>query len=176
MCKNAQATALDLLAAVEPTLISLGNATGIENSPAFQQALTAYNNTVAAIKNWTPGTASQEAIEVINDLETEVQALPIPEGDIVLLNIVLAGISTVIGVIGANSPAPPAPSGTVATAAPEVTQALHAHAVIEATTSKVQKLVPGFKRSIWHSASNQYKKAWNDTVQKGGFSSSLRTS
>lgn len=150
---------------IEPTLVALGNATGIANTPAFQTALNEYNVALTAIKNWTSGTPAQDAIAVINAFEAAVQLLPIPPTYQVLLNIVLAGIATVIGVLSANSPAPaPVPAPASADATAEETQAQHQAEVIHDTTVKVQALVPGFKRSIWHSAATQYKNTWDAAV------------
>jgi hypothetical protein len=93
-----------------------------------------------------------------------------PEGDTtipanvkMLVNIILAGVVTVIGVIEANSPAPPAPKGLQAHAE---TQAMHQATVIHDTTVMVTTLVPTFKQSKWHSPESQYRKAWNDAVAK----------
>jgi hypothetical protein len=90
----------------------------------------------------------------------------------VLGNIILAGIETVIGVVTANSPAPVAPAD--ATASWEERQAMHQAAVSADTTAKVQSLVPGFKRSIWHTPAHQYNEAWNKAVVAGGFPATLQ--
>jgi hypothetical protein len=137
MCQNAQKTAISLMSAIEPTIISLGNDTGIASNPAFQTVLTEYNNALTAVENWTSGTPAQDAIQIINALEIGVQALPIPATVQTLVNIILAGIATVIGVLSANSPAPaPATTG-------------------DATPEEV---------TAQHSPATQYKNAWNSAV------------
>jgi hypothetical protein len=86
--------------------------------------------------------------------------------------VIFAGIEAVIGVITANSPAPAAPAGSTASA--DDLQALHQADVAVNTQAKVQSLVPGFKRSIWHSPESQYKTAWNNAVDAGGFPYTLK--
>ena len=77
-----------------------------------------------------------------------------------------------MGVVWA--PVVPAASGGVLTPHAEI-QAMHAASVAVDTTAKVQTLVPGFKRSIFHSPESQYNKAWNDAVDQGGFPDTLKT-
>jgi hypothetical protein len=111
-------------------------------------------------------------LELITAFQTVYNSLPIPSEYLVLGNIILAGIETVIGVVTANSPAPAAPAD--ATASPEELQAMHQAAVSADTTAKVQSLVPGFKRSIWHTPAHQYNEAWNKAVVAGGFPATLQ--
>jgi hypothetical protein len=158
------------MAAIEPSIIDLGNQTGISLNPLFQNVITGYNAALTAIENWKSGTAAQDVIQVINDLEAGLTALSalIPAPLLTLLNIILAGVATVIAVVTANSPNPtPIPAGADAT--PEESQAQYQHQVIHEVTLKVQKLVPGYKRSIWHSAATQYKNTWNSAVKTGSF-------
>ena len=172
MCTNAVKTAASLMEAIEPTIKTLLTETGLINTPAAQTALTEYDDALTAIQNWQSGTPAQEALEAIGIFQTAFNALPLPATVETLTNIVLAGIETVIGVLTANSPAPAAPAD--ATAAPEDLHPLHQAAVIADTTAKVQALVPGFKRSIWHSAAHQYNDAWNKAVAEGGFPATLQ--
>jgi hypothetical protein len=172
MCTNAVKTAGDLMAAIEPTIKSLLTETGLINTPEAQTALTEYDAALAAVQGWVSGTPAQETIEAIGIFETAFNALPIPALYKTLADLVLAGITTVIGVLTANSPAPTAPAE--ATAAPEDVQTAHVVSTIADTTEKVQTLVPGFKRSIWHSAASQYKTAWDNAVDQGGFPQTLK--
>src|ERR1700722_6300936 len=110
-------------------------------------------------------------------------AVPISPELQALINVILAGIETVIGVVTANSPAPvPAP----AAATPEVItsgQAIHAHAVAASTEAKVTALT-GFKPSFWdkaraaagdtHVAAGHYNSEWNKAVDAGGFPATLK--
>jgi hypothetical protein len=171
MCSNPRATLANLMAAIEPTIIALGNQAGLTNNPLFQAVLTAYNAALTAIQNWTPGTPAQDAIQVINDLLTALNALPVPAGLLTLVNIIAAGVETLIAVLAGNSPAPPAPAG--ADASSEETQALYQAQVVAEAEAKVQKLVPGFKRSIWHSAATQYTGEWNKAVKAAGLPASM---
>jgi hypothetical protein len=168
MCQNAQKTLINLMGEIEPSIIALGTEFGLSGNPLYQEVLNEYNVALTAIENWQSGTVAQEVIEVVNDLAAGVAKLPIPATAQTLVQIILAGIATVIGILSANSPAPiPAPTAAVgADATPEEIQAQHQAAAIHDTTVKVQELVPGFKRSIWHSAATQYKATWNAEAVK----------
>jgi hypothetical protein len=170
MCVNAQKTIINLMAEIEPSIIAIGNETGIANNPAFQTVISEYNAALTAVENWKSGTPAQDAIQIITDLQTGLQALQslIPSNILTLLNIILAGVATVIAVLSANSPAP-TPIVTGGDATPEETQAQWQAQVIADVTAKVLKLVPGYKRSIWHSAATQYKNTWNGAVKTGKF-------
>ena len=165
MCKNATSTAASLMAAIEPTLKSLLTVTGIAGTPEGIAAINAYDAALAAVQNWKSGTTAQNVLQLIGDFQTIFNTLPLPASVSVFANIILAGIETVIGVLMANSPAPAAPvAGASATA--EETQAMHQAHVIADTTAKVSKLVPSFKRSIWHSPAAQYTATWDAAVEK----------
>ena len=169
MCTNATKTAASLMAAIEPTLKSLLTATGQINTPEGQAAIKAYDAALAAIQAWQSGTTAQNVLELIGDFQTVFNALPMPATVSMFVNIILAGIETVIGVLTANSPAPAPPVAVPAAAeaaTAEETQGMHVAHVIANTTAKVTELVPGFKRSIWHSAAVQYKNAWNEAVDQ----------
>jgi len=73
--------------------------------------------------------------------------------------------------VTANSPAPAAPADIVAH---DEVQAAHVAETVATTTAKVQTLVPGFKRSIWHSPESQYKSAWNKAVEAGSYPATLK--
>lgn len=176
MCKNASATAASLMAAIEPTLTDLLNYTGIANTPDGEAAISAYNAALQAVQNWVPGSVGQNVIQLIDDFSTVFDVLPLPETVKTLENIIAAGIATVIGVITANSPAPATTSTSPTVATPEETTALHQVHVIEQTTSTVQTLVPGFKRSIFTSPVHQYRNTWNKAVENGKFPETLKVS
>jgi hypothetical protein len=166
MCPNPKQTAINLISAVEETLVSLGNEAGVSNNPIFETAINEMTVTVTAIQNWTPGNVGQDAVQVINVLESAVttlsQTVPSLAPYVNEINLILAGIAAVVGVITANSAAP-APTETT-TATPEESKAMFQAHVVADTSAKVQALVPGFKRSIWHTPESQYKKAWNEAV------------
>ena len=166
MCVNAQKTIINLMAEIEPSIVALGNEAGISTNPLFETAVAEYNVALKAVEAWTSGTAAQEVIEVVNDLEAGIDVLPIPAAVQTLANIILAGIATVVAVLSANSPAPVAAIPTtdaepLPDATPEEAQGLHQAAVAADAQARIGELVPGFKRSIWHSAGAQYKSEWN---------------
>jgi hypothetical protein len=176
MCKNATATAASLLQAIEPTIQSILTLTGQSSTTAGLAAIAAYNAALTALENWKSGTAAQTVLELVGAIQTALNAVftsvTVSPAIQTLLNVIFAGIEAVIGVITANSPAPAAPAGS--TAAADDLQALHQADVAVNTQAKVQSLVPGFKRSIWHSPESQYKTAWNNAVDAGGFPSTLK--
>ena len=177
MCKNAQSTAANLMAAIEPTLKGVLSFTGKLDTPEGKMAIVAYEAALKAVKAWKNGTPAENAIALIGDFQEAFNALfpsgdtTIPENVKLLVNVILAGIETVIGVLLANSPEPKAPEGVVAHGE---MKAMHQAAVIHETTAKVTKLVPTFKRSIWHSPAGQYASAWNNAVEQGGSPDSLK--
>lgn len=171
MCVNATKTAASLMAAIEPTLKSILAFTGQANTPAGLNAIAAYDAALAAIQAWKSGTTAENVLQLIGDFQQVFNALPMPANVSALVNIILAGVETVIGVLNANSPAPAAPAGVAVHA--EV-RAMHQASVIADTTIKVAALVPGFKRSIWHSPASQYSKAWNDGVTANGLPEELK--
>ena len=183
MCTNAQKTAASLMAAIEPTLKSLLSFTDLLDTPDGQAAIKAYDAALVALQGWQSGTTAQNVLQLIGDFQTVFNALPLPSTVSTLVNLILAGVETVIGVIAANSPAPaPAPVAAPGeapilaetAASDEETQAMHQAHVIADTTAKVTALVPGFKRSIWHSPASQYKSHWNDAIAKGNFPDVLK--
>jgi hypothetical protein len=179
MCKNAVATAANLMQAIEPTIKSLLTETNLINTPDGISAINAYNAALLALQGWQSGTASETVLELIGAFQAVFNTLPLPTTVQTLTNIILAGIETVIGVITANSPVPSAPAvgdpvaGEPLAASDEEINGMHVAHTIADTTAKVQVLVPGFKRSIWHSPESQYNTAWNKAVADGGFDSAL---
>jgi len=174
MCTNATKTAASLMAAIEPTLKSLLTFTNLLNTPQGQAAIAAYDAALAAIQAWKSGTTAQNVLQLIGDFQTVFNVLPLPSTVITLTNIILAGIETVIGVLMANSPAPVAANESLTPASAEETQAMYQAHVVADTTAAVQMLVPGFKRSIWHSPASQYQQAWDAAVETGGFPPTLK--
>ncbi len=173
MCQKAAATAASLMQAIEPTLKSLLSYTGLVNTPDGEAAIAAYNAALTALQGWQSGTVSHDVLQLIGDFQIVLNTLPLPPGVQMLSNIILAGIEAVIGVVTANSPAPATPTG--ATASVEETTALYQAHVAHQTTIRVAALVPEFRRSIWHSASSQYNKAWNGAIESNEFPPSMKT-
>jgi hypothetical protein len=177
MCVDARKTAASLMGAIKPTLTSLLTLAGISTTtPPGSLALTAYTDAETDLQNWVPGSKSDEVLELLADFQTAFSALPLPPTVEALTNIILAGIETVIGVVTANSPAPTAPpvANVEGLMGAEDIQAVHAASVAADTTAKVHKLVPGFKRSIFHSPDHQYRGAWNGAITEGHFPDSAK--
>lgn len=170
MCQNAAKTASTLMAAEEPTLVSLLAFTGQTNTPNGIAALNAYNAAEASLANWKQGTTAQNVLELIQAFQAVFNTLPLPGTVTTLANLILAGIETVIGILTANSPAPAAPAETEAIAEP---QAIHQALVAHDTVMKVHALAPGIKLSRFHGADVQYRNAWNSAVQKASLPDSL---
>jgi len=156
MCKNATKTAAALMAAIEPTIKSLLAATGQLNTPNGIAAMNAYDAALLAVQNWTPGTTAQNVLQLMNAFTAVFDTLPLPPNVALYVNIITAGITAVIAILTANSPAP------ASLLTHEDTQAMHQAAVAADAAAKVQVLVPGFKRSIFHSPESQYNTAWNN--------------
>jgi hypothetical protein len=169
MCKNATATAASLMEAIEPTIKALLTQTSLLNTPEGVAAINAYNAALVALQNWQSGTDAQNVLQLLAAFQAVFNTLPLPTSVQVLTNIILAGVETVIGVVTANSPAPLSSAEEIHS---EV-QASHQVSVAIETAARVQVLVPGFKRSIFHSPEYQFKKTWNDAVTAGSFSLSM---
>ena len=171
MCQKAAATAASLLAAIEPTIVSLLTLENLTNTTNGIAAITAYKAALIALQNWKQGTTAQNVLQLIGDFQTVFNTLPIPTTAQTLANIILAGVEAVIGVVTANSPAPTPVAGTASEDESRVQYQLNVAAETEA---KIAALVPDFKRSIWHSAAHQYKSTWNDAVNAGGFPPAMK--
>ena len=165
MCKNAESTALTLAEGIEPTVIQILTLEGLASSTEGQAAINAFNTLITSLKTWQPGTGAQDVIQAIDAFTAVFNVLPFPDTDKTLVDIVVAGVTTLIGILTANSPAPAPPAGQTITASPEVLQQAHASTVETDTAAKVAALVPGFKRSRFHSPEWQYRKAWNTAVK-----------
>jgi hypothetical protein len=173
MCQKAAATAASLMQAIEPTIVSLLTLENLNNTANGIAAISAYNAALAALQNWKQGTPAQNVLQLIGDFQIVFNTLPIPATAQALANIILAGVEAVIGVVTANSPVPtPAPAS--ANASEEETTASYQAQIAAQTEAAVAKLVPNFKRSIWHSAAHQYKGVWNSEVETGGFPPAMK--
>ncbi len=171
MCKNAAGTAASLMKAIEPTLISILALTGNADTPEGKAAIQAYDAALLAVQNWKSGSTAENVLQLIVGFQQVFNVIPIPDQYKVLANVILAGVEAVIGVLIANSPAPPAPVGLKGVAD---AKALHQATVAADTTVKIHTLVPGIKLSRFYSAESQYNHAWNKAVEQGGFGNELK--
>ena len=163
MCKAADQTAVAVLKGIEPTFVELLTLEGLASTTDGIAAVTAYNAAVTALSAWVPGTTAENVVQLLNDFVTVFDTLPIPTEVKSLSSLIVGGITAVVGIITANSPAPASPAGTPAT---EESQALHAMSVRTETEAKVKTLVPSFKMSKFHSPAVQYRNAWNKQVDE----------
>jgi len=170
MCKNAQKTAYDLLLAEEPTIKNILTLEGVAGTPQAVLALSAYDQALTDLADWVPGTASQDVLEALADVQTAIPALPIPVQYQLLGNTIVAAIITVIAVVTGNSPAAsaePLPEGVDY----EEAQQDNERATIAIYTPRAQALVPFYKlktRATWlpeRTPKAQYKACWNKAVQ-----------
>lgn len=178
MCANAQKTAGDLMAAIEPTLKALLSYENVLNTPLGQAAIAAYDTALTAVQNWQSGTPATEVLQVIAAFQAAFAAvtgpLNLPAPIVLLVNVILGGVTAVIGVLTANSPAPTQAAVSGADATPEESKAQYQAHVAADTAQKVAELVPTFKRSLWHSPATQYKRTWNETVAGNSLPASLK--
>jgi hypothetical protein len=174
MCTNAAGTAASLFTAIEPTIKSLLSLEGLLNTPQGVAAIAAYDAALTALQNWKSGTTAQNVLQLIGAFQSVFNALPMPPMYSTLVNIVLAGVETVIGILTANSPAPVVAMPADANATLEERIAAYQAQVAKETEAKVMALAPGFKRSLFHSVAHQYNSTWNKAVDAGGFPATLK--
>jgi hypothetical protein len=181
MCQNAEKTVYEVLAAEEPTIKSILTLEGVADTPAATNALTAYDQALADLQSWVPGSPSQDAIEVLDDAQEAITALgplvPQPYG--ILLQTALAGIVLAIGMVTGNSPAPTPASLPDGVTADQVQQD-HERDTMATYSVSAQALVPFYKiqtRGTWlperHPA-EQYKACWNKAVELSGAPTSFK--
>lgn len=147
MCKNAEKTAAALLEVAEPEFIQLLTIEGIATTPAGVAAIASYKNAEADLANFVPGTTDTVIIELIGDVTTEFQALPIPPEAKTLEGLISAALQGVLGLLNAQTTT----AAAAAAATPEEAkhlQAAHALEVSENTQSKIAELAPNYKPSF----------------------------
>jgi hypothetical protein len=190
MCTNAAAQAENLLKAAEPTLVGLLSFLNQTNTPAGKAVVTAYDAAIAALGNWKSGTTAQNVLQLLGDFTTVFSqlaaSLPIPAPVVILVDLISGAVSAVIGILEANSPAPPAPAseGVITPQVKAAAQTLYAHTKGAEAEAMVYALT-GYKPSFWdkaravlgdtHVAANAYKSQWNKAVTAGSFPASLKT-
>jgi hypothetical protein len=183
MCKNAAGQISTTMIAIRPTVVSVLTILNVVNSEQGKAALSAFDAAQAALANWTSGSDAADVIQLIDAFTSVFNAVttsvPIPVEITALIDVISAGLVTVIGLLTANSPAPPvtAEEANAETVGVE-TPALYQTHVATETQEKVAKLIPGFKVSIWDKGraalgdhtvvANEYKHHWNQAVEKAG--------
>lgn len=181
MCKNAEAQVLNIAETAESTIITLLTESNLINTSEGQKIDADFKIAITDIQNWKSGTPATDAVEVIQDIEAVLPLIPIPPPFNVLVPIALGGLTTILTLLGANSPAP-----AVATADPEehaAVQTLHAHAVAATGEAKVTSLT-GYKPSVIDKAramvgdsgiaAGKYKQVWNKAVEENGLPETLK--
>jgi hypothetical protein len=159
MCQSAAKDASGVLSTLEPELESFLTFEKVSTAEATL-LISQYKEAEADLLNWTPGTAGQDIVELLTDVDSALNALPLPQSDLFLANVFFAAVTGVIGVIEAHEPA-----STGTTAQPNA-QGLHAAAIASTASSKVQSLVPEFKLSHFHTVGHQVSKVWQGRVTK----------
>jgi hypothetical protein len=166
MCDKAAPVAGELMKALEPEFVQLLTVEGIASEPDGVAAIAAFNAAETALLAWVPGTTpSAELIEALDDVDTVFQGLPLPQIDKELAGVISATLAVIIGLVkGKSAPAPSAVTAAAVAGTPEAAPQIHEDTVEAATTAKVKTLVPGFKRSIFHTPAGNQKNAWNKGV------------
>ena len=187
MCQQAEAQVLNVAKTAESTVITLLAESKLITTAEGQTITTDFTTLITDIQNWKSGTPATDAIQVVEDIEAVLPALPIPAPFNILVPIALGGLTTILTLLGANSPAPATPETTAAVAAAPALaahiQTLHASAVAAAGEAKVTSLT-GYKPSVMdkarammgdtHVAANKYKQTWNTTVSDNGLPETLK--
>ena len=164
MCEKAAQTAGELMTNLEPEFVQLLTIEGIVDTPDGVAAVNAFNSASKLLAAWTPGTSpSATLIEAIEDVQTVFNGLPLPDVDKSLAGVVSATLVIILGLV--KGKATPAPSAIAASNGDgSAAQTIHENAIEASVTTQVQTLVPGFKRSIFHTIGGQQKRAWNKAV------------
>jgi hypothetical protein len=160
MCDNLAEVTASILTTAEPQLEALLNFEGILNTSQGQTIIAEYKQAEADLANWKPGLVGENIVEVLTDVNSAIEALPIPPEDKFLANVILAAVTGVIGVIDSHEPA------AAATPPASIVIAAHAAATIASTTTQVQELVPEFKAPRFFSYPHEQKKVWKTRVNK----------
>lgn len=168
MCPNPQGTAYGVMVGLRPEIVNILTLEGVANTTEATTVLSEYDVSANAIKNWKAGSAADDVLQVIAVFQAAVAALGplLPIQDALLVNAILAAVAVVIGIIKANSPAPPAPAESTVSA--EENQFHHANVVRQETEDQVEALVPGFKVSRFHTAESQAHAVWNKAAEASG--------
>lgn len=183
MCKNAESQVLNIAQVSESTIIILLTEAKVITTAQGQTIQTDFTAAITAIQNWKAGTPATDISEIITAIQSNLQLIPIPAPLNLLIPAALAGLQTILSLLGANSPAPVAAGVEATTEAVAAHQMFHAHAVAADGEAKVAELT-GYKPSMWdkaraasgdtHVASDAYIKHWDATVEKNGLPEELK--
>jgi len=138
MCSTQTVT--KVLNGVLTTLNSFGTIEGLTTNTTFEQIVKQLQQLEVDSQSWKKGDPAQTFITVLTDAEAAFKLLPVPEVDQEIADVILAGITTLIGIFDANG-AVTTPTGATASDT-EIKE--HQSEVAMATTSAVKTLVPGF--------------------------------
>ena len=158
MCKNATATAAQLMAGIRPTLVSFLT---LENVPAATQTsvLAAYDAADTAVANWTPATGATAVVEAVNAADQIFDALPVPPADKVFADLISAAFTSVIAIIEANSTTDPVAQNEITAKA------------VQDVNEKVPgafKYHKGIFAAFQASPEKQYHTVWNNKANSMG--------
>jgi len=166
MCANAEKTVSEVLGGIITTATSLVDEFGLQNNPGAQLVLKNLALAQTDVQNWTPGTAAQDAIEILNDVGPALTLLEplIPAPAVVLIQTIAAGVVGVIGTLDGNGAVP---AGTTAAA--------HASDVAAHTVAQVKTIAPafhykkGFLGMFAEKPAKQYHDFWNSQCDAAGY-------
>lgn len=180
MCQQSEAQVLNVVKASESTIITLLTEAKIISTAQGQTIETDFEALIADVQNWKSGTPADAAIQVVQDIEAALPLLPIPPPYNILVPVALAGLTTILTLLGANSPAPAIANAGELTAH---VQTLHAHSVAAQGEAKVESLT-GYKPSTMDKArammgdsgiaAKKYKQVWNETIETNGLPDTLK--
>lgn len=166
MCHDPRSVVSGVVAGIISTLTALGTDFNLTSNAEYQAALTGLNQVETDVQSWTPGTAAQNAIQVLNDVSAAIGALKslLPANAVTFAQTILAGIVGVIGTLEGN--------GVVPTGS---TPAAHASDVMAHTLTQVKSIEPDFhyKKGLLGvfagDARHQYVSFWNGKAEKAGY-------
>jgi hypothetical protein len=175
MCKNAESQVLNIAKVSESTIVSLLTQANLISTSQGQTIQTDFTAAITAIENWKSGTPATEILEIVQGIMSNLQLIPIPAPFNLLVPAALAGLETILGLLGANE------STASTTDAPA--SAAQAHVIAAASQQQVAKLT-GYKVSMFdrgravlgdnHVAADKYKGVWNGVVEKNSLPETLK--
>lgn len=168
MCKTNNAL-VAVLQTAESATINLLTVTNVIGTAEGQTIQKDFDAAIKDVQSWKPGNAGDEVVQVLTDLMDALPLIPLPAPYPAVIAVAIGTIAGIIKTIQGNA-APAVAAGVSA----EEHGALHTARLVAATTQAVQAHVPGFKRNILMSPSDQFKQEWNQKVAENGLPETLK--
>lgn len=162
-------TVAQLLGGVITSANNFGNVLGLTDNTAFKIILEELNQAEVDVQNWKKGSPAQNIIQILTDVSVGLKPLVPPEDELIA-NVILAGITTVIGILDGNQSVP-TPTGATAN---DTQIKEHQAEVAMHTMSQVKTLVPGFHYRkgflglFRENPEHAYYDNWNEVVKQAG--------